>query len=180
MNTFSVPTPTASCVFVAVQCFPPPAHSIQYYPHDPQQPPQPPPNTGNNTATATTPPSGGFAFITTYHRQCVLHARQPPPRSATVPRARLPLRYAVRRYPPGHAAHTATAPPQHRHSTATAPPRRLYEQQGRADARRLFRFRQATAPLPAVHETPNWHSIHTAAQRTCVGATCSSAWLPRG
>jgi len=169
MNTSTVITPATSCGFVSVQCFPPPTHSIQYSPHDPQPPSQPPPNTGNNTATATPPPSSGFGLITNYHIQCVLHARQPPPRSATVPRARLPLRYAVRRYPPGHAAHTATAPP-----------RRLYEQQGRASARRLFRFRQATATPSAVHENPNWHSTHTAAQRPRVAATGVGAWLPRG
>jgi hypothetical protein len=122
MNTFSVPTPTASCVFVAVQCFPPPAHSIQYYPHDPQQPPQPPPNTGNNTATATTPPSGGFGLITNYHIQCVLHARQPPPRSATTHRVHGSATVGVSSAPAVHDRHSTTTTPLRTTGAGGRPP----------------------------------------------------------
>ena len=122
MNTFSVSTPTASCGFVAVQCFPPPTHSIQYSPHDPQPPPQPTPNTSNQFATATPPPSGGFALITTYHRQCVLHARQPPPRSATTHRVHGSATVGVSSAPAVHDRHSTTTTPLRKSGPAQPAP----------------------------------------------------------
>ena len=143
-----------------------PPYRIQYPPHDPQAPTHPPPNTGNRIATATPPPSGGFAFITIYHTQYVLHARQPPPRSAAAP----------------HRVHgsatvgVSSAPAVHdRHSTATTPLRKS----GPAQPAPAFSSGYRTALRRSrFSKSPQHPYSRTAAacgryRCGCVGTTCT-------
>jgi len=87
-------------------------YRIQYSPHDPQPPVQPTPN----------PPSGGFGLITNYHIQCVLHARQPPPRSATTHRVHGSATVGVSSAPAVHDRHSTTTTPLRKSGPAQPAP----------------------------------------------------------